>query len=138
MKRSDMKAVVFYGARDLRLENVPEPQIEEPTDAIVRLTTSAICGTDLHLSRGTMNELLPGTIPGHEGIGIVEALGADVRNFAVGDRVIISPTIACGNCVYCQAGYFSQCNSANPRGANAAPAFFGSPLASGGFHGLLA
>ena len=133
-----MKAVVFYGTRDLRLENVPEPQIQEPTDAIVRLTTSAICGSDIHLTRGTLGELHPGTIPGHEGVGVIEALGADVRNFSVGDRVIISPTIACGNCVYCRSGYYSQCDTANPRGPSAAPAFLGSPLANGGFNGLLA
>lgn len=99
-----MKAVVFHGVGDIRLEDVPDPVIESPTDAIVRITTSAICGTDLHFIRGSFPDMQPGTILGHEGVGIVEALGDDVRNLEVGDRVIIPSTIACGNCSYCRAG----------------------------------
>ena len=128
-----MKAVVFHGIGDIRLEEVPDPKIEEPTDAIVRLTTSAICGTDLHLVRGTVAGMTPGTILGHEGVGIVEALGADVRNLQVGDRVVIASSIACGNCVYCRAGYYAQCDVANPNGPLAGTAFFGGPPAAGRF-----
>src|SRR5437868_10515505 len=111
-----MKAVVFRGIGDIRLEDVREPQIQEPTDAIVRLTASAICGTDLHFVRGTVAGMKPGTILGHEGVGIVEEVGRDVRNFRPGDRVVIPSTIACGSCSYCRAGYFSQCDRANPNG----------------------
>src|SRR4051812_26961261 len=100
-----MQAVVFHGVGDIRLENVSEPKIEQPTDAIVRLTASAICGTDLHMVRGTMPGMVPGTILGHEGIGVVEAVGAGVRDFKAGDRVVIPSTICCGHCPYCDAGY---------------------------------
>jgi threonine dehydrogenase-like Zn-dependent dehydrogenase len=99
-----MKAVIFKGIGDIRLEEVEDPRIEEPTDAVVRLTASAICGTDLHMIRGTIGGMRPGTILGHEGVGIVEELGAEVRNLNVGDRVVIASTIACGACSYCRAG----------------------------------
>jgi threonine dehydrogenase-like Zn-dependent dehydrogenase len=133
-----MKAVVWHGIGDIRLEDVPEPKIKEPTDAIVRLTASAICGTDLHFIRGTMPELEPGTVLGHEGVGVVEEMGSDVRNFNVGDRVVIPSTIACGYCVYCRAGYYAQCDNANPNGKTAGTAFFGGPKDSGPFQGLQA
>ena len=90
-----MKAVVFHAIGDIRLEDVPEPQIEQPTDAIVSLTASAICGTDLHMIRGTMPGMRPGTILGHEGVAIVEEIG--LRNLNVGDRIVIPSTIACGS-----------------------------------------
>ena len=133
-----MKAVVFHGIGDIRLENAPEPRIEEKTDAIVRLTASAICGTDLHMIRGTMGNMAPGTILGHEGVGIVEEVGKQVRNFKKGDRVVIPSTIACGSCSYCRAGYFAQCDGANPNGKDAGTAFFGGPKDTGPFHGLQA
>src|SRR5579884_2335337 len=82
-KGGAMKAVVFHGVGDIRLDDVPEPKIEEPTDAIVRLTASAICGTDLHMVRGTMTGMQEGTILGHEGVGIIEELGTMVRNFEI-------------------------------------------------------
>src|SRR5262249_12869309 len=82
-----MKAIAFHGVGDIRLENVSDPKIQEPTDAVVRLTASAICGTDLHFVRGTVPGMVPGTILGHEGVGIVEEVGADVRNVQPGDRV---------------------------------------------------
>ncbi len=133
-----MKAVVFHGLGDIRLEEVPDPGIEKPTDAIVRLTASAICGTDLHMIRGTMSGMKEGTILGHEGVGTVEAIGAQVRNLDVGDRVVIPSTIACGYCSYCRAGYYSQCDNANPNGPQAGTAFFGGPAESGPFNGLQA
>ena len=133
-----MKAVVFHGIGDIRLDDVPEPKIEQPTDAIVSLTASAICGTDLHMVRGTFAGMVPGTILGHEGVGIVEALGSDVRNLNVGDRVVIASTIACGYCSYCRAGYYAQCDNANPNGPSAGTAFFGGPKESGPFNGLQA
>lgn len=133
-----MKAVVFHDIGDIRLEDVPEPQLQDPTDAIVRLTASAICGTDLHFVRGTVSGMRKGTILGHEGVGIVEALGKDVRNLQIGDRVVIPSTIACGNCAYCRAGYYAQCDVANPNGKRSGTAFFGGPESSGPFHGLQA
>jgi threonine dehydrogenase-like Zn-dependent dehydrogenase len=133
-----MKAVVFHGVGDIRLNDVPEPTLQAPTDAIVRITASAICGTDLHFIRGSAPDMQSGTILGHEGVGIVEALGPEVRNLAVGDRVLIPSTIACGNCAYCRAGYFAQCDVANPNGKKAGTSFFGGPKATGSFHGLQA
>ncbi|MDY0885514.1 zinc-dependent alcohol dehydrogenase [Dongia soli] len=133
-----MKAVVFHGIGDIRLEEVAEPRIEQPTDAVVRLTASAICGTDLHMIRGTMADMKPGTILGHEGVGVIEELGDMVRNLRVGDRVVIPSTIACGSCSYCRAGYYAQCDTANPKGNRAGTAFFGGPGSTGPFHGLQA
>lgn len=133
-----MKAVVFHGIGDIRLDDVPEPTLEQETDAIVRITSSAICGTDLHFVRGTMADLEPGTILGHEGVGIVEQVGAGVRNLNVGDRVVIPSTIACGYCSYCRAGYYAQCDNANPNGKQAGTAFYGGPRQTGPFHGLQA
>lgn len=133
-----MKAVVFHGVGDIRIEDVEEPRLQEPTDAIVHLAASAICGTDLHMIRGTMPGMKPGTILGHEGVGVVEELGRDVRNLKAGDRVVIPSTIACGSCSYCRAGYYSQCDNANPNGPEAGTAFFGGPEQTGPFQGLQA
>jgi threonine dehydrogenase-like Zn-dependent dehydrogenase len=131
-----MKAVVYHGVGDIRVDDVPEPRIEKPTDAIVRLTASAICGTDLHFVRGTMAGLREGRILGHEGVGVVEEVGEHVRNLRPGDRVVIPSTIACGTCSYCRAGYYAQCDHANPAGTGTA--FFGGPDEAGGFDGLQA
>lgn len=133
-----MKAVVFHGIGDIRLDDVPEPKIQDSTDAIISLTSSAICGTDLHMIRGTFTGMKPGTILGHEGIGIVEEIGANVRNLKKGDRVVIPSTIACGSCSYCRSGYHAQCDNSNPNGSNAGTAFFGGPENTGPFNGLQA
>ncbi|WP_240348812.1 alcohol dehydrogenase catalytic domain-containing protein, partial [Pseudomonas viridiflava] len=82
-------------------------EMAEITDAIIRITASAICGTDLHFVRGTFSGMVKGTILGHEAVGIVEELGSDVRNLQIGDRVVVPSTIACGNCSYCRAGYYA-------------------------------
>lgn len=133
-----MQAVVFHAPGDIRLEDVPEPWIKDPTDAIVRLTASAICGTDLHFIRGTFSGMKEGRILGHEGVGVIEKLGPMVRNFSVGERVIIPSTIGCGSCSYCREGYYAQCDNANPGGKRAGTVFFGGPEAAGGFDGLQA
>jgi threonine dehydrogenase-like Zn-dependent dehydrogenase len=133
-----MKAVVFHGVGDIRLDEVSEPRIESPTDAIVRLTASAICGTDLHFVRGTVPGMVPGTILGHEGVGVIEAVGEKVRNLSVGERVVIPSTIACGICAYCREGFYAQCDNANPGGKRAGTAFYGGPQASGALNGLQA
>ena len=133
-----MKAVVFHDVGDIRLENVKQPKIKHDTDAIVRVTASAICGTDLHFIRGTFTGMKSGRILGHEAIGVVEEVGKDVRNFRRGDRVIIPSTIGCGSCNYCRAGYYSQCNVANPLGPLGGTVFFGGPEEAGGLDGLQA
>lgn len=133
-----MKAVVWHGVGDIRLDDVPDPRIEKPTDAVIRLTASAICGTDLHFVRGTFTGMKPGTILGHEGVGVVEELGAEVRNFDVGDRVVVCSTIACGTCSYCRAGYYAQCDNANPNSPSAGTSFFGGPADTGPVNGLQA
>ncbi len=135
---SGMKAIVFHGIGDIRLDNVDMPKIKEPTDVIVRLTASAICGTDLHMIRGTLPGLKSGTILGHEGVGVIDEVGTAVRDFKVGDRVVIPSTICCGECSYCMSGYQSQCDRANPQGKQAGTAFFGGPVTSGPFNGLQA
>ena len=133
-----MKAVVFHGIGDIRLDNMPVPKLQERTDAIVRLTASAICGTDLHFIRGTFSGVKPGTILGHEGVGIVEEVGGGVRNLKRGDRVVIPSTVSCGSCSYCRAGYTAQCDIVNPGGPTAGTVVFGGPEAAGGLDGLQA
>ncbi|MGW4210814.1 alcohol dehydrogenase catalytic domain-containing protein [Lentzea sp. NPDC004789] len=92
-----MKAVVWHGIGDIRGESVPDPKIPEPSDAIVRITRSAICGTDLHLVRGTMPGMVEGTVLGHEAVGVVEEVGPAVRGFTPGDRVVVTSTVGCGS-----------------------------------------
>ncbi|EAU39909.1 alcohol dehydrogenase [Fulvimarina pelagi HTCC2506] len=133
-----MKAVVFHGVRDISLDTVPDPSIKEPTDAIVRITSSAICGTDLHMVRGTMPGMVEGTVLGHEGVGVVEEVGPGVRNLSPGQRVVIPSTIACGTCSYCRSGYTAQCDDANPNGHLAGTSFYGGPGPTGPFDGLQA
>ncbi|HOA73958.1 MAG TPA: zinc-dependent alcohol dehydrogenase [Phycisphaerae bacterium] len=133
-----MKAVVFHDVGDVRLDDVPEPTLREPHDAIVRITATAICGTDLHMIRGTVGEMVSGTILGHEGVGVVEEVGSGVRNFKPGDRVVIPSTIGCGYCSYCRAGYFAQCDNANPNGLRAGTCFYGGPRSTGPIDGLQA
>lgn len=133
-----MKAVVWHGTGDIRLDEVPDPKILEPSDAIVRITRSAICGTDLHLVRGTMPGMAEGTVLGHEAVGVVEEVGPAVRGFSPGDRVVIPSTISCGTCSYCRSGYYAQCDRANPNGPSAGTCFFGGPESTGSVDGLQA
>jgi len=133
-----MQAVVFHGIGDVRLEKVPDPKIKDDTDVIVRITSSAICGTDLHFVRGTVPGLKKGTVLGHEAVGIVEEIGKGIRNLRVGDRVVVPSTVGCGYCSYCRAGYFAKCDNANPKGKRAPTVFFGGPAENGGLDGLQA
>ncbi|SEF38018.1 Threonine dehydrogenase [Amycolatopsis pretoriensis] len=133
-----MKAVVWHDVGDIRLDEVPDPKILEPSDALIRITRSAICGTDLHLVRGTMPGMVPGTVLGHEAVGVVEEVGPAVRGFTPGDRVVVTSTIGCGTCSYCRAGYFAQCDTANPNGPGAGTSFFGGPETTGPVDGLQA
>jgi threonine dehydrogenase-like Zn-dependent dehydrogenase len=133
-----MKAVVWHDVGKISIDDVADPRIEQPTDAIVRITTSAICGTDLHLVRGTMPGMQQGTVLGHEAVGVVEEVGDAVRGFSPGERVVVCSTVACGTCSYCRAGYFSQCDVANPNGPSAGTSFFGGPAPTGPINGLQA
>lgn len=99
-----MKALVFHDLGDIRLEDVEKPTPVDPYDAIVKITTSAICGTDLHFIRGTMGPMQKGTVLGHEAVGVVAEMGQGVRNLKEGDRVVIPSTIACGFCSMCRKG----------------------------------
>lgn len=133
-----MKALVFHDIGDIRLDDVRDPRIEDKNDALIRITTSAICGTDLHFVRGTVGPMKKGTILGHEAVGVVEEIGKNIRNLNKGDRVIIPSTVACGYCRLCQKGFFSQCEVANPNGPEAGTAFFGGPKDSGPLQGCQA
>ena len=133
-----MKALVWHGVGNIQLDNVPDPQIEQPGDAVIRITASAICGTDLHFIRGTFSDMQPGTILGHEAVGIVEQVGDEVRNFSPGDRVVVCSTVSCGVCPPCRAGHTAQCDNANPNGPEAGTCFFGGPKATGPVNGLQA
>jgi len=104
-----MKALVYHGPGQRAWEEVPRPTIQNATDAIVRITTSTICGTDLHILKGDLPSVTPGRILGHEGIGVVTAVGTAVTAVHPGDRVIISCVTACGKCDYCRKGMYSHC-----------------------------
>ena len=100
-----MKALVYHGPGQLRVEDQPRPQVHAPTDAIVSITKTTICGTDLHILKGDVPEVAAGRILGHEGVGVVEEVGAGVSSFAVGDLVLISCITSCGKCANCKKGH---------------------------------
>ena len=106
-----MKALVYGGPDKIGLQDVPVPKIIEPDDAIVRVTTSTICGTDIHIWHGGMPEVEPGRIIGHEFVGEVVAVGPAVRNNKVGDKVAVSCVTQCGECFYCVRGVYSHCTT---------------------------
>jgi threonine dehydrogenase-like Zn-dependent dehydrogenase len=109
-----MKALCWYGTRDVRVQQVPDPRILAQRDAIVRITSTAICGSDLHLYDGYKPTMEAGDILGHEFMGEVVEVGRDVKNLSVGDRVVVPFTIACGVCDYCQRELWSLCDNTNP------------------------
>ncbi len=111
-----MKAVVWHGKEDVRVDNVPDPVIQEPTDAIVRITSTAICGSDLHLYSKLYPVMREGDIIGHEPMGIVEEVGADVEHIAPGDRVVMPFNISCGHCYFCDQQLYSQCETTQNQG----------------------
>jgi threonine dehydrogenase-like Zn-dependent dehydrogenase len=120
-----MRAVVWHGKHDVRVETVPDPRIEEPTDAIVRVTSSGICGSDLHLYGVLTMFMEEGDILGHEPMGIVEEVGAEVDHVKPGERVVVPFNIACGSCYMCTRGLFSQCETTQVREWNKGAALLG-------------
>ena len=119
-----MKALVWHGTTDIRCDEVPDPRIEEPTDAIIRVTSCAICGSDLHLYNGYMPGMKNGDIMGHETMGEVVEVGREVKKLKVGDRVVIPFTIWCGQCFQCRRGNYSLCQTTN-RNKDTAEKLFG-------------
>lgn len=124
----------YRGPYRVRLEDKPMPRIEHPRDAVVRVTRSCICGSDLHLYHGMVPDTRVGTTFGHEFTGIVEELGSEVTNLNVGDHVLVPFNIACGQCHFCQQGLFGNCHEANPQ-ATAVGGIFGYSHTAGGYHG---
>jgi threonine dehydrogenase-like Zn-dependent dehydrogenase len=120
-----MRAVTWHGKRDVRVETLPDPKIEHPTDAIVRITSSGICGSDLHLYEVMGPFLDAGDILGHEPMGIVEEVGSAVTNISVGDRAVIPFQIACGHCFMCDQGLHTQCETTQVREQGMGAALFG-------------
>ena len=120
-----MKAVTWHGKRDVRVESVPDPTIQEPTDAIVKITSTGICGSDLHLYEVLGPFLDEGDILGHEPMGIVEEVGSGISQLTPGDRVVIPFGIACGHCWMCSRGLYSQCETTQVRAEGKGAALFG-------------
>ena len=106
-----MKALTWHGKRDVRVEEVPDPKIQQPTDAIVKITSSAICGSDLHLYEVLGPYLTPGDVLGHEPMGVVEEVGSEVTHVQPGDRVVVPFNISCGHCWMCSRGLYAQCET---------------------------
>jgi threonine dehydrogenase-like Zn-dependent dehydrogenase len=109
-----MRAVCWYSPHDVRVQNVPDPTIINPHDAVVKITTTAICGSDLHLYDGYIPTMRRGDILGHEFMGEVVDVGRDVNKLKKGDRVVVPFAISCGNCLFCQKGLWSLCDNSNP------------------------
>src|SRR5438477_5822173 len=132
-----MKANCWMGKKKVRVEDVPDPQILNPRDAIVRITSTAICGSDLHLYNGFIPSMEKGDILGHEFMGEVVEAGSEVKNLRAGDRVVVPFPIACGNCFFCQRGLFSCCENSNPNAAMAEKFYGHAPCGIFGYSHLL-
>lgn len=131
-----MKALCWNGIGDVRVERVPDPQILNPHDAIIRVTLAAICGSDLHLLDGYVPTMQKGDILGHETMGEVVAVGREVKNLKVGDRVVIPFTISCGHCFFCEHDLWSLCDNSNPNAAMAEKMYGTSPAGIYGYSHL--
>ncbi len=106
-----MKALVYHGPGKIQLDEKPKPTIKAPTDVIVKVLKTTICGTDLHIMKGDLPDVLSGRILGHEGVGVIDQIGSNVSNFRIGDHVIISCITSCGRCTNCKKGMYSHCEN---------------------------
>ncbi len=132
-----MKALTWHGKHDIRCESVPDPEIEDGRDAIIRVTACAICGSDLHLFNGIMPDMHSGDIMGHENMGEVVEVGKDNRTLKVGDRVVVPFTISCGECFFCKRSFYSGCERSNPDPSKAKKLWGNSPAGLFGYTHLL-
>jgi len=132
-----MKALCWHGRGEVQVDTVPDPVIQEPTDVIVRITSTAICGSDLHLFDGYQPTMEKGDILGHESMGVVVETGRAVKNLKKGDRVVVPFVIACGDCFFCNRQEFSMCDKSNPNAELARKAMGHSPAGCFGFSHLL-
>ncbi|HEV7904501.1 MAG TPA: zinc-dependent alcohol dehydrogenase [Pyrinomonadaceae bacterium] len=132
-----MKALCWHGTGDVRIDTVPDPKILNPGDAIVKITSTAICGSDLHLFDGFMPTMESGDILGHEPMGEVIEVGKSVTKLKVGDRVVVPFTISCGECFFCKKGLFSLCDNSNPNAEMARMAMGQSPAGLFGYSHML-
>jgi threonine dehydrogenase-like Zn-dependent dehydrogenase len=132
-----MKALCWHGTEDVRVDTVPDPKIIDTHDAIVKITATAICGSDLHLYGGHVPTMKEGDILGHEPMGEVVEVGRDVKMLNVGDRVVVPFTIACGTCYFCQKGLFSLCDTSNPNADLARKVMGQSPAGLFGYSHML-
>ena len=128
-----MRALCWNGVEDVRVEQVPEPKILEQTDVIVKITSTAICGSDLHIYDGYIPTMKPGDVLGHEFMGEVVEVGREVKNLQIGDRIFIPFNIACGHCHYCDHDLHSLCDNSNPNAAIAEKMYGFSPAGLFGY-----
>jgi threonine dehydrogenase-like Zn-dependent dehydrogenase len=132
-----MRALTFHGKGDMRCETVPDPRIEHPRDAIIKITACAICGSDLHIFNGVIPGMEHGDILGHENMGEVVEVGGDNKALKVGDRVVVPFTISCGECFFCKRGFYSGCERSNPDHKKAEILWGHSPAGLFGYSHLL-
>lgn len=132
-----MKALVWHGQEDVRVEQVPDPQIVNPRDIIVKVSTTAICGSDLHIYDGLIPTMKSGDILGHEFMGEVVETGSAIKNLRQGDRVVVPFPISCGECFFCRAGQWSLCDNSNPNAAIAEKFYGYSPAALFGYSHMM-
>ena len=132
-----MRALCWHGTGDVRVDNVPDPQIHDPRDVIIKITSSAICGSDLHLHNGFQPTMEKGDILGHENMGEVVDVGKGITNLKIGDRVVVPFVIACGECEFCAREMFSLCDNSNPNAKIARKAMGQSPAGLFGFSHML-
>jgi threonine dehydrogenase-like Zn-dependent dehydrogenase len=132
-----MKALCWHGKHDIRCDTVPDPQIQNPRDAIIKVTSCAICGSDLHIYDGVIPGMEAGDVLGHETMGEVVEVGSEVRNLKPGDRVVVPFTISCGECFFCQRGFYSGCERSNPNHKTAEKLWGHSPAGLFGYSHIL-
>ncbi|WP_062111072.1 zinc-dependent alcohol dehydrogenase [Aureimonas sp. AU40] len=132
-----MKALTWHGKGDIRCESVPDPKIEDARDVIIKVTSCAICGSDLHIYDGVIPDMHSGDILGHETMGEVVEAGSGAGDLKVGDRVVVPFTISCGECFFCKRGFFSGCERSNPNKARAEKLWGHSPAGLFGYSHLL-